>query len=298
MRTLISILLSVVISSSGFSQDDFTEYRETIPAFGLCLMPNNTTFLTLDADYDGMYFMERELGDMFEISRFNYNDEVTNWTYYDYWILNNRGAKVPQEKIYYNMVVDMKGDYVAINVKSDAGYNTEVGIYNLKNQTQVALIDLFEHDETVEHISFMKFDAESKHLILGSETHGTFLINLEDGSVNKLEIDKNLQLVDYDNIEGAMFFAPISVDDYNTVKFGSGFIKRVADSNEKVDSYPPVRDYTKVYTPSAMNKIFTPFYRQTYDTYITNADSDVQTILYRNSETCQVITFEEEISLK
>ena len=46
-----------------------------------------------------------------------------------------------------------------------------------------------------------------------------------------------------------------------------------------------------------MNKLFQPFYRQSYDTYITSADGTLQTILYRNLETFQIITYEKEISL-
>jgi hypothetical protein len=298
MRTIISIFLSLAVSFAANGQDNFTEYRETIPAFGLCLMPNNLTFLSLEADYDGMYFTEHELADLFEVSRFNYNDDLTNWTYYDYWILNNRGAEVPREKIYYNLVVDPTGEYVAVNVKSAKEYNTEISIYNLKNQSLVAVVDIFEHDEAVEHISFMKFDLESEHLLVGSEAHGTFLIEVDEGTVSKLETEENLQLVDYDYTDGAMYFAPISVDEYNTIKFGDGFIKKSGNIMEKTGTFLPVHDYTRVYSPLEMNKTFTPFYRQSYDTYITNADSELQTILYRSLETFQIITYEKKISLK
>lgn len=298
MRRIVVIGLVYSLSFQIYAQELFTEYRETMPAFGLCLMPNNTSFLTLDADYDGMYFMERELADMFELNRFNYSDELINWTYYDYWILNNRGVDVPREKIFFNMVVDPQGVFVAVNLKSTTAYNTEISIYNLETKSLATTVDIFDTDENVEHISFLKFDVKGKNLLVGSEAHGSFSINLSDFTVAKITIEDNFRLIDYDYNQGAMYFAPFTIDDYGVVTFGQGFIKKTSSATEKISSYPAIRDYTKYYTPGEMNKLFTPFYRQSYDTYITSADSPVQMILYRNLETFQLITFEKEISLK
>ena len=288
----------LILSLQIYAQDVFTEYRETIPAFGLCLMPNNTSFLTIEADYDGLYFLEHELVDLFEINRFKISDDLINWTFYDYWILNNRGVDVPRSKIFYNMVVDPGGNFVAVNLKSESDYNTEIDIYNLKTKSLAATIDIFNSDENVEHISFLKFDTDGEHLLVGSEANGSFSVKLDDFTIEKIDVKANFRLVDYDYSESAMYFAPFTKDDYGVVAFGDGFVKKTFSATEQIGGYTSTRDYTRFYTPAEMNKLFKPFYRQSYDTYITSSDSPLQTILYRNLETFQIITFEKEISFK
>ncbi len=75
--------------------------QETIPAFGYCIMPDNMTFLSLEADYDGEYITERELIDLFETSRFDFSKELVNYTYYSYWALNERTLEQPKAHTFY-----------------------------------------------------------------------------------------------------------------------------------------------------------------------------------------------------
>ena len=293
-----SIILSLIFCWPlyTYAQETFTEYRETIPAFGLCLMPNNTSFLTIEADYDGMFITEHELADFFELKRFQLNEELVNWTYYDYWVLNNRGTDVPRERVDYNMVAGPKGVFVAVNLNSESVYNTEIKVFNLESKVLAGTVDIFDADEYVEHISFLKFDSNGEHLLVGSEANGTFLVNLNNFEVDKFSVANNYRLVNYDYKESAMYFAPFSRDDYGVITFGKGFIRNTGGESQQIDSYSATRDYTRYYTPLEMNKLFQPFYRQSYDTYITSSDGTLQTILYRNRETFQIITYEQESS--
>ena len=110
MRLFILLTLFSFLGSKAQSQADFDEHIETLAIFGLSLMPSQETFLTLEADYDGMFFSERELGDFFMLNRFEFSQETFNWTYYDYWINNNRGgiSDVPYDHMFYNLIVNAK----------------------------------------------------------------------------------------------------------------------------------------------------------------------------------------------
>ena len=281
------------------AQTDFDEHIETLPIFGLSLMPNQESFLSLEADYDGMFFSERELADFFVLSRFSFSDELVDWTYYDYWINNNRGGidKVPYDHMFYNLVVDAQASKFAVYLKSKKEYNTEVILYDLGSQAQIAVFDVFNLDENVEHINFLKFDADGTRLLIGTESHGSFIYDVATAQLSKMDITDNLQLIDYSYESKAMYFAPFTMDDFGEITYGEGFVM-VDDTGKKpIDAYPLVLDHTKMFTPTQMNKLFKPFYRQDYDTYFTTKEGSEQTILYRNLKTFKLISTEQPIDI-
>lgn len=299
MRLFILLTLFSFLGSKAQSQADFDEHIETLPIFGLTLMPGQESFLTLEADYDGMFFSERELTDFFMLNRFEFNQETVNWTFYDYWNNNNRGgiSDVPYDHMFYNLIVNAQGTKFAVNLQSEKEYNTEVMVYDIGSQAQIAVFDVFEYDENVEHINLLKFSTAGETLFIGTERNGTYQFDLNSKNLTKMEVAGNLQLVDYSYKNDALYFVPFTIDDFDEITYGEGFFIKDAAGTRKIDAYPPVRDFTKHYTPTEMNKIFTPYYRQDFDTYFTTKEGGQQTILYRNLKTFKTITTDQPIDI-
>ena len=299
MRHSLFLLLLFTFSFTVQAQLDFDEHSEKLAVFGLTLMPNNETFITLEADYDGMFIRERELYDFFEKLNIRYSDDLTNWEYYDYWILDNRGGKqnVPNEKVLYNMVVDPTGNLLAVYLDAKDEYNTKVRLFDLGAQNEIAVFDIFDFDENAEHINLLKFDKPGKKLIIGTEANGTFSYDIKEAKLSKLEIPDNLQLIAVNYTDNTMTFAPFTIDDYGTISYGEGYMVYTNGNLEATSDFSPTIDFTTMFTPLEMNKMFTEHYRQDYDTYITLKGGNQQMILYRNLVTFEIISTEQTIDI-
>ena len=66
---------------------------------------------------------------------------------------------------------------------------------------------------------------------------------------------------------------------------------------EATSDFSPTIDFTTMFTPLEMNKMFTEHYRQDYDTYITLKGGNQQMILYRNLVTFEIISTEQTIDI-
>jgi|GEM_PF-6694882 len=273
------------------------EVEEKLPVFGLCLMPDNSTFITVEADYDGMYISQRELVDLFEKTRFNLNGETYNWDYYDYWVLNNRTRKTPVNHTYYSVVVDRAGKLVAVAPLSDKNEVDSIFVFSLSEQVPIASFEISEHAEYISPLTLLKFDYSSKHLLVGTEVSGTFSLEIDTGDVTNPFAGKKLQLIDYQYDSKKMIFRPYSLDEFGAVVPGKSLVS-VQKGEVIMYSGSLSHDFTHTYSPTQMHKLYEPYYRQTYDTYISTSDGEEQLLLYQNKNTFIITSMKRKIVLK
>lgn len=285
MYRLITILLLLSISLHSNAQEEYIgeEVQENLAAFGFCIMPNNTTFLTLEADYDGIYIRERELVDLFETSQFEYSKELENWTYYDYWVLNNRTLEQPEKNTFYQMTVDPTGTYIAIAPEWRDVWSTSIKIYNKSSQTLFAEFDLKNKVSTADFINLARFDGQGKNLILGAVEQGIYSFNLANKEIIELYPANTYQLNDYDYVtDTPILKAYVKTSEGDYILDPDLFILK--GGTKQPVTLPLPLHYTRVLTPTQTHKYYGLFYEQDYDTYLAPIDDFNYQIIYRNKE--------------
>lgn len=278
------VLLFLISTQFSFGQVIGEEVEEILPVFGLCLMPDNNTFLTIEADYDGMYIAERDLSDLFEETRFQLNNEGYNWVYYDYWILNNRTQKTPNKRSLYSIVIDPGGKFLAVAALSDKSFVDSIQIFNRDAQQLIGTFKLSDYCEFLSPVTLIKFDSSSKHLLIGTAESGNFSYDMDSKTISPILPGRLLQLIDYHYDSGAMVFMQYDLDEFGELSKETDKISLI-NGKENINTREPSKDFTRVFTPTEMHKEFDPYYRQSYLTYITTKDGPDQTILYRNPDT-------------
>lgn len=284
MNRLILVLLLTGLSLTCFAQDTIgEEVQENLPAYGFCIMPNNASFLTLEADYDGMYIRERELTDLFETGQFEYSKELENWIYYEYWVLNERTQKQPEKSTFYQMVADPTGNYVAIAEEIRDGWSTVIKILNKGTQTLLAEFDAKSVNDQIDYLNLVRFDGQGKHLILGGFDEGIYSYSLETKELNTLHSPKTFYLYDYDyTTETPILKAYMKTSGGDYVLDPDLFTL----NNEKKQpvTLPLPLHYTRILNPTETHKYYGLYYEQDYDTYIAPIDDFNYQILYRNKK--------------
>ncbi len=186
MSRFITLILLVGTTNISIAQTIGEDVQETIPAFGYCIMPDNRTFLALEADYDGMYITERELIDLFETSRFDFSKDLVNWTYYSYWALNERTLKQPEDHSFYQMIVDPTGTYLAVAKVRRDGWATRIQLFNKGSQIKISEFDVADTNENIDFLNQVLFDKEGKNLILGTNDQGIYSYAIEKNELSDL----------------------------------------------------------------------------------------------------------------
>lgn len=291
MNRLIITILLVGLNFISFAQAIGENVQETIPAFGFCIMPNNSTFLALEADYDGMYITERELIDLFETSRFDFSKNLVNWTYYSYWALNERTLEQPENHSFYQMVVDPTGTHVAIAKVRRDGWSTTIQLYNKGNQIKVDEFDISGIDENIDFLNQVRFDAEGKNLILGASDQGVYSYSVERKEIISVHPPYEYLFYDYSYEKGQPIFKKYLKDDEDEYFLDSDLFTLEGDEKSSI-SLPLPLHYTRILTPTETHKFYGLFYEQEYDTYIAPIDDFNYQIVYRNKNTFVFITRE------
>lgn len=271
MNRLIITILLVGLNYNSFAQAIGENVQETIPAFGFCIMPNNSTFLALEADYDGMYITERELIDLFETSRFDFSKDLVNWTYYSYWALNERTLEQPENHSFYQMVVDPTGTYVAIAKVRRDGWSTNIQLYNKGNQVKVDEFDLSDIDENIDFLNQVRFNDEGKNLILGASDQGVYSYSIETKEITSVHPPYKYLFYDYNYEKGQLIFKEYLKDDEGEYFLDSDLFTLEGDEKSSI-SHPLPLHYTRILTPTETHKFYGLYYEQEYDTYIAPID--------------------------
>lgn len=293
MNRILLSLLFTSLSLSSFSQDSAIgeNVQEKIAAFGYCIMPDNTTFLSLEADYDGEYITERELIDLFETGRFEFSKDLVNWTYYSYWALNERTLEQPEAHIFYQMVVDPTGTYLAIAKTLRSGWAKTIMIYNKGSQTKIDEIDLGTINENIDFLNQVKFNKNGDKLIIGANDQGVYAYSVKERSMKELYAPFTYQFYDYDYKNGA----PI-LKKYTKNSKGEHVLDPelfvLNGSNKTEIELPLPLHYTRILSPTDTHKYYGMFYEQEYDTYIAPVDDYNDQVIYRNKKTFVFITRE------
>ncbi|MCF6359257.1 MAG: hypothetical protein L3J29_00660 [Cyclobacteriaceae bacterium] len=293
MNRILLFLLFTSLSLSSFSQDSAIgeNVQEKIAAFGYCIMPDNTTFLSLEADYDGEYITERELIDLFETGRFEFSKDLVNWTYYSYWALNERTLEQPEAHIFYQMVVDPTGTYLAIAKTLRSGWAKTIMIYNKGSQTKIDEIDLGTINESIDFLNQVKFNKNGDKLIIGANDQGVYAYSVKERSMKELYAPFTYQFYDYDYKNGA----PI-LKKYTKNSGGEHVLDPelfvLNGSNKTEIELPLPLHYTRILNPTETHKYYGMFYEQEYDTYIAPVDDYNDQVIYRNKKTFVFITRE------
>ncbi|VAW26750.1 hypothetical protein MNBD_BACTEROID06-821 [hydrothermal vent metagenome] len=293
MNRILTTLLFSSLSFISLAQESAIgeNVQETIPAFGYCIMPDNMTFLVLEADYDGEYITERELIDLFETSRFEFSKDLVNWTYYSYWALNERTFEQPEAHTFYQMVVDPTGTYLALAKERRNAWGRTIMIYNKNSQVKVDEFDMLTTNESIDFLNQVKFNKDGSELIMGANDQGIYSYSIKDKSIKELHAPFTYQFYDYDYVNGT----PI-LKQYDKVK-GDEYVLdsdlfKLSGDIKTVISLPLPLHYTRILTPTETHKYYGLFYEQEYDTYITPIDDYNDQVIYRNKKTFVFITRE------
>ncbi len=294
--TMKQILLSLLFIFIGLNtqlhaQAIGEDVQETIPAFGYCIMPNNSTFLALEADYDGMYITERELIDLFETSRFDFSKDLVNWTYYSYWALNERTLEQPKNYSFYQMIVDPTGTYLAIaKIKRD-GWDTFIQIFNKGTQTMLAELNLSTENESVDFLNQVRFDGSGKHLIMGANNQGIYSYSIENKQIKLIYPSNKFLFFDYDYLNNLPILKEF-IQDEDGEYFLDVDMFTLKEKSKTMVSLPLPLHYTRILSPTETHKYYGLFYEQEYDTYLAPIDDFNYQIIYRNKKTFVFITRE------
>lgn len=289
-RILISILL-LGLSHTSFTQVIGESVQETIPAFGYCIMPDNTTFLAIEADYDGMYITERELTDLFETSRFDYSKDLVNYTYYSYWALNERGVEQPKNHSFYQMTVDPTGTYLAIAKERRGGWSTSIELFDKSSQTKIDDFDISTKNEDIDFLNSVKFDADGKNLIIGANDQGIYSYSLESKEISILFEPYKYLFYDFDFENNTLILIEYIKDEEGEYFVDTDLFTLKEDKKEIITLPLPLH-YTRILSPTETHKYYGMFYEQEYDTYIAPIDDFNYQIVYRNKKTFVFITRE------
>lgn len=289
-RLLISILF-ISFNYVSFSQAIGDDVQETIAAFGYCIMPDNTKFLSLEADYDGMYITEREIIDLFETGRFDFNKDLVNWTYYSYWALNERTLEQPKNYSFYQMVVDPTGTYLAISKVRREGWSTAIQIFDKGSQVKIAEFDVSSENENIDFLNQVKFDADGKNLILGANDLGIYAYSVLDKKITVLHPPFKYLFYDYNYQIGSPIFKEYIKDEEGEYFFDIDLftLKGEVKTTQKL---PLPLHYSRILTPTETHKYHGMFYEQEYDTYLAPIDDFNLQVIYRNKKTFVFITRE------
>lgn len=291
MKHLFLSLLALCLNYQLLAQAIGEAVQETIPAFGHCIMPNNSTFLTLEADYDGMYITERELVDLFETARFDYSKELVNWTYYSYWALNERTFEQPEDYSFYNMVVDPTGTYLAIGKIERDGWSPIIELFNIGSQTKIGIIDFTSANENINFLNQVKFDKSGKNLIVGADDQGIYSSSTATQEIRTVYPANTYFLFDYHYDQGTPILKKFVKDDEGEFFLDIDLFTLAEEKQVRI-SLPLPSHYSRILTPTETHKYFGMFYEQEFDTYLAPIDDFNYQILYRNKNTFVFITRE------
>lgn len=285
MKYLHLTIIFIGCALVSFGQDDVIgeEVQENIAAFGYCIMPNNTTLLTIEADYDGMYITERELIDFFETGRFDFSKDLVDWTYYDYWVLNERTQKQPEDHTFYQMVVDPTGTYIAIAEEVRDGWSTSIQLFNKSSQTLVTKFDCKSANETIDYLNQVRFDAQGKQLIIGAKDQGIYSFTIETKEIKEICPPNKFYMEDYSyENDSPILKAYIKTNEGEYILDTEMFTLK--NGTKEPVSLPLPLHYTRILTPTETHKYYGAFYEQDYDTYLAPIDDFNYQIIYRNKE--------------
>ncbi len=293
MNRIVTILLFTSLTLTLLAQEQAIgeNVQETIPAFGYCIMPDNMTFLALEADYDGEYITERELIDLFETSRFDFSKDLVNWTYYSYWALNERTFEQPEEHTFYQMVVDPTETYLAIAKERQGGWDRVIIIYNIGSQVKVDEFDMLSTNENIGFLNQVKFNKDGSKLIIGANDQGIYSYSVKDKSIKKIHPRFTYQFYDYDYANGAPIlkqYVKVEEDEY---VLDSDLFTLNVDTKTEIKLPLPLH-YTRILTPTETHKYYGMYYEQEYDTYIAPIDDYNDQVIYRSKKTFVFITRE------
>ncbi len=293
MNRIITTLLLASLTLTTFAQESAIgeNVQETISAFGYCIMPNNATFLSLEADYDGEYITERELIDLFETGRFDFSKDLINWTYYSYWILNERTLEQPEAHTFYQMVVDPTGTYLAVAKVKNKGWDRTILLYNVGSQIKIAEIDALTANKNIDFLNQVRFNKNGSELIMGANDQGVYAYSVKENSITELQQPLTYQLYDYDYENGLPIYKQYqknSEGEYvpNTDLF------TLSNGTETTIRVPLPLHYTRILNPTETHTYYGMFYEQEYDTYIAPIDDYNDQVIYRNKKTFVFITRE------
>lgn len=289
-RILISILL-IGLTNFSFSQAIGEDVQETIAAFGFCIMPGNTSFLSLEADYDGMYITEREIIDLFETGRFDFSKDLVNWTYYSYWALNERTLEQPEDEVQYQMIVDPTGTYLAIAKTRREGWDRVIMLYDKGSQVKIDEFDMLSTNEDIDFLNQVRFDKKGANLIIGANDQGVYSYSVAKKELSTLHSPYKYQFYDYDYDNELPIFK-----DYIKDEEGDYFLDvdifTIIDAKKNIKTLPLPLHYTRILNPTETHKYYGLFYEQEYDTYIAPIDDYNDQVVYRNKKTFVFITRE------
>lgn len=289
-RILLTILLLGFISKS-FAQSIGEDVQETIAAFGYCILPNNSSFLSIEADYDGMYITERELVDLFETGRFDFSKDLVNWTYYSYWALNERTLEQPEDHTFYQMIVDPTGTYLAIAKNRGEGWDRSIIIYNKGTQTIIGEINLIDTNGDIDFLNQVRFDKEGTNLILGANDQGIYTYSIAEKKISTLFTPFKYLFFDYDYKNGLPIYKEFIKDEEGEY-FLDVDLFTIIDENKTSITLPLPLHYTRILTPTETHKYYGLLYEQEYDTYIAPIDDYNDQVIYFNKKTFVFITRE------
>lgn len=285
MKQILSTLLLVGYSIVSYGQDDLIgeEVQEYLAVYGYCIMPNNSSMLTLEADYDGMYIRERELIDFFETGQFEYSKDLTDWIYYNYWVLNERTLEQPEDHTFYQMVVDPTGTYVAIAEEVKDGWSTTFKIFNKGTQTLVTTFDCRSVIQNLDYLNMVRFNGQGNQLIIGAKNQGIYSYTIDSKEFKKLYSPNTYYLQDYSYVSDTPILkAYVKTSDGDYVLDPDMFTLK-GGTKEPV-SLPLPLHYTRILSPTETHKYYGAFYEQDYDTYLAPIDDFNYQIIYRNKE--------------
>ncbi len=293
MNKIITTLLFTSLSFISLAQESAIgeNVQETIPAFGYCIMPDNITFLALEADYDGEYITERELIDLFETGRFDFSKNLVNWTYYSYWALNERTLEQPEAHTFYQMVVDPTGTYLAIAKERQGGWDRSIMIYNKGSQVKVDEFDMLATNENIYSLNQVKFNQNGTELIIGANDQGIYAYSIKEKSIKELYNPYSYLFYDYDYQNDVPILKQYVKDNEGEYILDLDLFTLSGDSKTTITLPLPLH-YTRILNPTETHKYYGLFYEQEYDTYIAPIDDYNDQVIYRNKKTFVFITRE------
>ncbi len=293
MNRVIPTLLLACLSLISVAQESAIgeNVTETIPAFGFCIMPDNQTFLSLEADYDGEYITERELIDLFETSRFDFSKDLVNWTYYSYWALNERTFKQPEAHTFYQMVIDPTGTYLALAKTRRDGWNRSIMIYNISSQVKVDSFDMLSINENIDYLNQVKFNQDGSELLIGANDQGVYTYVLKDKAMSELYAPYSYRLYDYDYITGNPILQQYDKLEEDEYMLDPSLFTLTEDIKTTIKLPLPLH-YSRILNPTETHKHYGLYYEQDYDTYIAPIDDYNDQVIYRSKKTFVFITRE------
>lgn len=289
---LIAVFTSISLFSNAQIIGEYTQ--ETIASFGFCIMPDNTRFLSIEADYDGIYITERELLDLFETGRFEYSKELLDWTYYSYWALNKRNFAQPTKFTSYKMTVDPTGNYLALAPTKGKGWAPTVELFDLSSNSKLEVINLTKTNEDIDYLNLVRFDTTGNQLLFGANDQGIYRYSLKTQKTDELYKPFTYFLADFDyslNSPILRAYTKMGEDEYILEK--QLFV--IENTTRKEIKLPLPLHYTRVYTPTQMHKYYGLYYEQAYNTYLGKIDEFNYRLLYHNPKTFVFVTREVPI---